>query len=121
VKESVVKRMGYTANEMTLLMRTLTMCTAAAKASSYSYADVKNLICVDSDEALEQAVVDAVSSGLLEASLDQEKETVEFTMARPRAFDSTQSWDDLFKKLSAWRRDIAHVHFVVHQSREQSQ
>eukprot|EP01006_Ploeotia_vitrea_P052302 TRINITY_DN67669_c11_g1_i1.p1 TRINITY_DN67669_c11_g1~~TRINITY_DN67669_c11_g1_i1.p1 ORF type:complete len:418 (-),score=249.98 TRINITY_DN67669_c11_g1_i1:847-2049(-) len=115
--DAAAEQLGSSRDELLSLMRTLTLCSQAAQSSTATYAQLKESLCVKTDDELEAAVVNAVATGLIEATLDQETTTVEFSRAEPRAFDADNTWNDLNTKLASWKRNIAHVLGVVHQSR----
>lgn len=95
-------------NEFLRTMRSLTVCSLAAKSDVLSYDDIKAQLGVDSDEAVERVVIDAVMDKVVTGKLDQSTRKFSVGSASLRSFPAEQ-WGVLHDRLQSWEASIRHV------------
>lgn len=85
-------------------MRLLSLCSLAAERQEIPYAVIGTTLQVDPSD-VEGWVVSAVSSGLIEAKMDQVKKVVIVERCVVRKVDMKQ-WKGLQTKLNSWKKNI---------------
>jgi len=116
-----IESLGLDYEELLRKIRTLTICSLALDKDRLSYNLLKETLqCADSS-AVESCIIDAVTSGCVEAKIDQGNEEVVIIRSMRRVFDSN-SWALLATQLSAWRKNLHSILNSLHQlqSRQQS-
>eukprot|EP00457_Paulinella_chromatophora_P005806 gb/GEZN01005823.1/.p1 GENE.gb/GEZN01005823.1/~~gb/GEZN01005823.1/.p1 ORF type:complete len:473 (+),score=90.27 gb/GEZN01005823.1/:150-1421(+) len=103
-----LKEEGFVASEQLQLMRTLALCDMGLVQETVSYSKVQQALGLTSSEEVEEAVIQAVVSGRLQAKLDQEEEQVLIESSTKRGF-SLQDWHHLGKRLETWRASVSDV------------
>lgn len=103
-----------------VLVRRITVLTIAQLAFGnevISYKQLQEALGLADCHSVEEAVIDAVSNGVLEARLDQEKEEVliERSTHAFRTF-TIDSWKVLRDKLSLWHNNVDEVVRCLHQA-----
>eukprot|EP00808_Paulinella_micropora_P007293 g35834.t1 len=103
-----LKAQGFDAGEQLQLMRTLALCDLGLVQETVSYARVQQALGLTSTEEVEEAVIQAVVSGRLQAKLDQEEQQVLIETSTKRGF-TIEDWHKLGRRLEAWRGSISAV------------
>jgi len=101
-------------------MRLLQLCSlASGDQKEISYAAIaKSLQVAEGD--VENWVVDSISQGLLEASMDQFKQCITVTRCVQRSF-GPEHWKSLSVKLSAVRRNVGQILETIKKNDAQAQ
>jgi hypothetical protein len=89
-------------------MRILSLCTLASGRDEVPYSDVKEVLQLPSESDVESSVIDAVSTGLLRAKMDQLRQTVMVERSVVRRFDMDQ-WKALQSRLRSWKQSVGSV------------
>lgn len=97
-------------------MRLLGLCALAARSTTsaasssqlLSYSDIAKALEVSSDEEVEEWVVEAISHGLMDASMDQLSRTIVVSRCVRVSFDR-EEWVTLQGKLAAWKNNLTSV------------
>lgn len=104
-------------------MRLLGLCLLAARNSTtqhvLTYADIAACLEVSEDEEVEEWVVEAISHGLMDASMDQLNKSIVISRCVQVSFEKEQ-WMHLQQKLKVWRGNLTSV-LEVMRSRQQQQ
>jgi translation initiation factor 3 subunit M len=98
---------GIDASEVEHNIRLLTLCSLGARQPTLTYADVASALQVDVGD-VEMWVVEAISLGLLDASMDQFGAVVTVNRYAHRSFGPEQ-WSTLQQRLRALRATVAGV------------
>lgn len=107
-------------------MRLLGLCVLAARSTTsagatqeLSYSDIAAALDVSSDEDVEEWVVEAISNGLLTASMDQLNRVIVVSRSVRVSFEK-EEWVTLQEKLSLWRSNLTGVLDVMksHQNKQ---
>jgi len=101
---------GLTLDFLTSRMTGMVIASLAEDNPKLSYQEVAQAIDAKSDEDVEFAVVEAATSGIIEAHLNQQNKTIRFDSVKPRAFSSSR-WRLLDAKLNEWKRAITQAVF----------
>ena len=108
-------------------MRLLGLCVLAARCTTsaessheLSYSDIAKALEVSSDEEVEEWVVEAISNGLLDATMDQLNGSIKVSRSVRVSFEH-EEWVALQRKLSSWRNNLASFLDVIksHQNKHQ--
>jgi translation initiation factor 3 subunit M len=91
--------------KLTSDIRTLTLCTLGMEHTRLSYAKLMEELQLADHDAVEEAVIEAVTSGLLDAQIDQENGEVIIRRSTERQFHDKE-WDSITTKLDAWKLAI---------------
>ena len=97
-------------------MHVLSLCTAGDKKQILTYSEIATLLHVSADD-VEESVINAVMTGLLDAKLDQDKEVVYIRRTTARSFKEG-GWERLGQKLTTWKTNIRDVVSVLLQIRD---
>ncbi|CEO99475.1 PCI domain-containing protein [Plasmodiophora brassicae] len=88
--------------------QSLALCTAAARSRNLRISDLKETLGVTTDDEVEQAVITAVTLGIVDAQIDQDEGSVDVLRCAYRSL-SADTWKDLQRRLNAWRDNVANV------------
>lgn len=89
-------------------LRTLTICSLGLKQERLPYSLLCQKLDLANSEEVEEVVISAVTTGKLEAKIDQETEEVVVQRANPRTFQK-KDWELMQKKLAAWKNGVGRV------------
>jgi hypothetical protein len=103
---------------MTNRLRTLTLCSLGAKTERLAYQTLVEALSLSDHDEVEEVVIAAVRTGLLEAKIDQEEEEVVIQRATPRQFVEAD-WVSMDLKLQEWRRAVEGVISTLHEVRSE--
>jgi len=111
--EKVLTQWGLDPEACTRHMRILSLCTLASEHEEIPYSVIAETLQLavpasENDTQVESWVIAAVSSGLLEAKMDQLARTVMVERSVVRRFDMEQ-WKALQSRLSTWKQNVANV------------
>lgn len=101
---------------MTHRLRTLTLCSLGSKTERLAYQTLVDALSLSNFDEVEEVVIAAVRTGLLEAKIDQEEEEVVIQRATPREFVEAD-WTSMDLKLQEWRRAVEGVISTLHEVR----
>lgn len=114
----VASDFGLDEELLTGKLRTLTLCSLGAKQERLGYAMlVEHLGLTNSDE-VEEVVISAVRTGLLEAKIDQNQSEVVIQRTAARQF-VTEDWGAMDKKLQDWKKSVEGVIDTLQQVRSE--
>lgn len=101
---------GYGLDEETLIgkLRTLTLCSLGMKEERLKYSLLVQQLGLASSDEVEEVVIAAVRTGLLEAKIDQEQEEVVIQRTTPREFVQ-EDWATMHLKLQEWKKAVEGV------------
>jgi translation initiation factor 3 subunit M len=100
-------------------MRLLTLCNLCANVRCSAYIDIARELNINEDD-VEMWIVDAISEGLIDGTMDQTTNTFGVTRATYRRFGMEQ-WKMLQNKLSKWRANLQMMVDTIEQSNSESQ
>jgi translation initiation factor 3 subunit M len=103
--DSVLKPWGLDADASSRYMRILSLCTLASGRNEIPYSQVSEVLELASESDVETWVIDAVSTGLLQAKMDQLRRTVMVERSVVRRFD-TEQWKALQGRLRLWKQSV---------------
>lgn len=106
-EEIMLKRYGLDPQLCQQHMRTLSLCSLAQQHEEIPFTLVADKLQVAPDQ-VETVVVAAVSSGLLQAKMDQMTQVVLVERCTVRQFDTAQ-WKGLQTRLLAWRDNVGGI------------
>lgn len=116
-----LEKLGIEREPLLAKMRMLTLCTL--KEPRVSFGKLKEILEIQDEEGgmewsdvVEQTVIDAVQSGLIEAKIDQENTLVEFQRRSRRTF-TNDTWKELAVKLRKWRSNTVTILEMLHNVR----
>lgn len=89
-------------------LRTLTICSLGAESERLSYAKLMKELELESSEEVEEVVINAVTTGRLEAKIDQEKEEIVVQRTTARTFKK-EDWAVMGNKLNCWKKNVEQV------------
>ncbi|TYZ68009.1 hypothetical protein PybrP1_001519 [[Pythium] brassicae (nom. inval.)] len=107
------------ADELEATLRLFTLCSLPAGFAEIPYATVAAALAIEED-AVEQWIVKAITSGLVSAKVDQLKRTVVISRTLQRSFGAAQ-WQDVHAKLQLYQKNVASVLEVVRSARRAHQ
>eukprot|EP01041_Mallomonas_annulata_P006903 gene6903-14016_t len=90
--------------EVQRAMRLLTLCSLGASDANLPYEKIAASLNIPIDE-VESCVVDAISQGLMDASMDQFHSIVSISRCVHRSFGQAQ-WTQLQHKLLLWKKNV---------------
>jgi len=96
-------------------MRLLNLNTLACQQSVLSYELITKTLEINESE-VELFVIDATSSGILDARIDQLNQRIIIKNAPSRRFDKKR-WQSLDEKLDKWKENMAHLLNILHSSK----
>lgn len=114
---SLLSKLGLEQEDCERHMRVLTMCSLALDhQEEISYKSVADALQLTGGNAeVERWVVAAVGTGLLQAKMDQLKETVLVERSVVRRFDMDQ-WKSIQTRLSSWKDNVKGIMTALEQS-----
>ncbi len=104
---AVLARLGVDAEATHHTMRLMTLCAAVMGRQKIAYSDIAAVIHVDPLD-VEEWIVEAIASGLLEGSMDQ----INGVLTVSRCFHGSfgvEQWRQIHTKLVDWRRSVNSV------------
>lgn len=104
---AALQRLGTNADQTLHTMRLMTLCAFCMGKQKVSYADIASRLEVDVAD-VEEWVVQAIASGLIDASMDQSGAVVHIARSFHGSFGKEQ-WQQLHARLIDWRRSVAAV------------
>jgi len=102
---------GLKHEDLVTKIRLLTLASLAAAQHVIMYSEVAKLLAIDESE-VEYIVVEAITSEILDARLDQLNRRIVVRHAESRAFDK-ESWERLDTKLQKWKDNMTQLLNVV--------
>mmetsp|Transcript_29716 Transcript_29716/g.55693 ORF Transcript_29716/g.55693 Transcript_29716/m.55693 type:complete len:403 (-) Transcript_29716:281-1489(-) len=117
--DTVLAQWDLSSEECVRYMRILSLCSLAADHEEIPYSVVAETLQTSPDE-VEKWVIAAVSSGLLNAKMDQLQEKVLVERSVVRKFEMEQ-WKALQARLHLWKRNVGGILDAYKQSLEQPQ
>lgn len=91
-------------------MRTLSLCSRVP--GPVPLEELKEPLAARSIEDVENFVIDAVSTGIIDAKIDHSKSSVDISRVSYRCLDAN-TWKDMDERLAMWRDSINNV-LAVH-------
>lgn len=110
---------GVDGERLASKMRTLTLCTLGKGGRVLSYDELGEALRVKGDGAVEEAVIEAVVSGHVDAKIDQARRSVHVQRATMRTNEQGQ-WKELLQKLDSWHGSVGSVLTTVIEARNPS-
>ncbi len=104
---ALLARLGVDSKETQHTMRLMTLCAAVMGRQKVPYSDVAAALEIDQQD-VEEWIVEAISAGLMEASMDQMNGFVTISRCFHGSFGKEQ-WQQLHSKLVDWRRSVSSV------------
>jgi len=92
-------------------IRLLTFTSLAASQNVISYSEVAQLLSIEESE-VEPVVVEAITSDILDARLDQLNRRIVVRHAESRVFHETE-WSRLDTKLQKWKENMTNLLKVI--------
>jgi len=118
--KSYLEKLGVDESAALAKLRVLTLCSLGAqKGGVWSFSDLAKALHVSVGAELEEAVVEAVCSGKVDAKIDQEQQCVIVERVTPRVFAGKVAWTELGEKLTMWTKNIQHVMRSFRDARDQ--
>jgi len=104
-EDAVLKPLGLDAESCMRNMRILSLCSLASDLEEIPYSTIAETLQLPSDSEVESWVIAAVSSGLLQAKMDQLEHTVMVERSVVRQFGPEQ-WKSLQSRLRLWKQNV---------------
>ncbi|CAN0170756.1 unnamed protein product [Ascophyllum nodosum] len=101
-------------------MRLLSLCSLATEHEEIPYQVVADTLQVKGDEEVEEWVLRAIQTGLMEAKMDQMQRVVVIRRCTNRVFGPSQ-WKTLQKKLGTWSANVQALLATIQKSNERYQ
>jgi len=109
-----VAKIGLDNEELLRKLRSLTICSLGAEKDRIPYETLRKRLQLADSSAVESCVIDAVTSGCIEAKLDENNDEVIIVRTTRRIFDS-DGWKQLSLQLTDWRKNVQTVLGSLHQ------
>lgn len=106
--EDVLKQWELDASACRKNVKILSLCTLASEHDEIPYSAIAETLQLPSDAEVESWVIAAVSSGLLQAKMDQLQNKVMVERTVVRKFDMEQ-WKALRNRLSLWKTNVGGI------------
>lgn len=106
--EGVLKQWELDASACQNNMRILSLCSLASEHDEIPYSAIAETLKLPSDAEVESWVIAAVSSGLLQAKMDQLQKRVMVERSVVRKFDMAQ-WKALQSRLALWKTNVGGI------------
>jgi len=116
--KNYVQQMKLNEEELLRKLRTLTICSLGLEKERLPYSLLKEKLQCASISAVESSVIDAVTSGCVEAKIDEANEEVIILRSMRRVFDN-KAWSGLSAQLAAWKKNLTNVLTSLHQAQAQ--
>lgn len=106
---------GLDATECLSHMRTLTLCSLGEQKQEVSYATLEKALAIAPQteenfvDQVEAAVIDAVLTKKIDASMDQLNAVVIIRRTTKRVFKGSEDWEKLAGKLEQWRTTVTNT------------
>jgi len=110
------KDSGINGDELKYKIRLLSLNSLAAANDSLTYTEVAKVLEIEESE-VESFVIDATTSDLLDARIDQLNERILIRHASSRKFDKNQ-WQTLDNKLDKWKENMTNLLKVIQTSKD---
>jgi translation initiation factor 3 subunit M len=107
-EDKVITPFGLTSEACMRNMRILSLCSLASEYEEIPYMKVAETLQLPSDSEVESWVIAAMSSGLLQAKMDQLQNMVMVERCVVRRFDVEQ-WKVLQRRLEDWKQNVGGV------------
>ena len=107
-EDKVLKPFGLDSDSSMRNMRILSLCSLAAEYEEIPYTKIAETLQLPSDSEVESWVIAAMSSGLLQAKMDQLQHMVMIERCVVRRFDMEQ-WKGLQRRLEDWKQNVGSV------------
>jgi translation initiation factor 3 subunit M len=107
----VLEKLGLNQSDLVNKIRMLTLLSLASTKDEFSFKEVANLLDIDESE-VEQLVVEAVISDVIDARIDQLQQRVVVRRAESRILRE-EEWERLDKKLDKWKENMNNLLKVV--------
>lgn len=101
---AALQRLGVDSDRSIHTMRLMTLCAVLMGRQKASYTDIASALEVETGD-VEEWVVEAISEGLIEASMDQANCIVSISRCFHGSFGKEQ-WGQIHSKLMDWRRSV---------------
>lgn len=103
----LLSKYGISATDTLRVMRLLSLCSLCSTEPQISYDSIAKELDVSVDD-VELWVVEGISQGLLEASMDQFNASVTISRCSHRSFGLSQ-WTSVQERLREWKKSVTHV------------
>eukprot|EP01137_Pigoraptor_chileana_P027302 Opistho-2@9715 len=113
-----IAKLGLSHDDCRDKMRLLTLASIASEVSELKYATVAETMRIGRED-VEEWIIKAIGSGLLEARLDQLNERVLISRSTHRTFSKAQ-WTYVKQRLGAWQTAMVDVFQVIRNARSQA-
>eukprot|EP01136_Pigoraptor_vietnamica_P035923 Opistho-1_new@101778 len=113
-----IAKLGLSHSDCTDKMRLLTLASISSDVTELKYSTVAETMRINRDE-VEEWIIRAIGTGLLEARLDQLNERVLISRSTHRTFNRAQ-WEYLKQRLGAWQTAMVDVFQVIRNARAQA-
>jgi len=114
-----LKELGLNEEQLAEKMKLLSLASLASSSRELTYAEIAKALQIPEDQ-VEPQVIKAISEGLIEAKMDQLKNTVRVTRSLQRVFTRAE-WKYLSENLTAWKKNIQILLQTLQDCKEQSQ
>jgi translation initiation factor 3 subunit M len=106
--DALLSKWGLNPAQCLRFVRVLSLCSLALGRESISYGEIAQSLHLSESDQVESWVIAAVSSGLLQAKMDQLAQVVTVERCVVRKFDMDQ-WKSLQSKLTAWKDHLGGI------------
>jgi hypothetical protein len=96
---------GVDATTLLHRLRALILSGMGLDCGERTFAQIKDALALDDDEGVENCVVDAITSGHLDAKIDEIRCVVKFSRGTQRQL-TNDTWKVVSNKLSAWQANV---------------
>lgn len=114
-EQTLLSKWGLDAAKCVRYMRILSLCSLAAEHEEVPYTAIADTLKLTDTEQVESWVIAAVTSGLLQAKMDQLAQKVMVERSVVRRFDMEQ-WKNLQSRLSLWKENVGGILTALKQS-----
>ena len=106
---AIIKKFNIESSALSTTMKLLTLCSlvTSAQNSTITYDDIAKALKIDFTE-VEFWVVDCISNGLIDGSMDQSTNTVKINKSTHRSFNIEQ-WKSLQSKVISLRKNVSEI------------
>jgi translation initiation factor 3 subunit M len=115
--DAFLSKWGLNPTSCTRFLRILSLCSLATGRESISYSEISQSLHLSESDQVESWVIAAVSSGLLQAKMDQLSQVVTVERCVVRKFDVEQ-WKSLQRKLTAWKDHVGDILAALKQQKD---
>jgi translation initiation factor 3 subunit M len=115
--DTLLSKWGLNPTACLRYVRILSLCSLAVGRESISYSEISQSLHLSESDKVESWVIAAVSSGLLQAKMDQLAQVVTVERCVVRKFDVDQ-WKSLQSKLTAWKDHLGGILSALQQQND---